>query len=60
MLKCSHPACNCHTADAYCSTHCEDAGDSLELACDCGHPGCQELMAPEPDPVPEMPLPPLI
>jgi hypothetical protein len=24
----------------YCSTYCEDAGDTVELACNCGHAGC--------------------
>jgi hypothetical protein len=43
--KCKHPACNCETMSDYCSTHCEEAGDMLELACDCGHPGCKEMMA---------------
>ncbi len=45
--KCKHPACNCHTVNDYCSTACEDAGDTLEIACNCGHPGCKEMMAPK-------------
>lgn len=45
--KCAHPACNCMaTGDGgYCSQYCHDAGDTLELACNCGHPGCAEEMA---------------
>ena len=46
MKKCKHPACNCHTTEAYCSDSCKMAGDKLELACNCGHPGCKEHMAP--------------
>jgi hypothetical protein len=45
--KCAHPACNCAAPDGekYCSTYCHDAGKLVELACNCGHPGCAELMA---------------
>lgn len=46
--KCAHPACNCTAApdSKYCGAYCEDAKDITELACDCGHPGCAEKMAP--------------
>jgi hypothetical protein len=46
-LKCAHPACNCPAAKGsnYCSEYCHDAGDTLELACGCGHPGCAEELA---------------
>ena len=44
--KCAHPACNCRVSSTsefgkYCSQHCEQAKDIVELKCDCGHPGCQ-------------------
>jgi len=40
--KCAHPACNCQpdNNDKYCSPYCHDAGDLIEIACDCGHPDC--------------------
>jgi len=40
--KCAHPACQCTVSDddEYCSQQCEDAGDEVEISCDCGHPGC--------------------
>jgi hypothetical protein len=46
--KCAHPACNCPAPqdEKHCSAYCHDAGDLLELACNCGHPGCAEKMAP--------------
>ena len=45
--KCAHPACNCPAAqgDAYCSQYCKDAGDTVELSCNCGHTGCAEELA---------------
>jgi hypothetical protein len=45
--KCAHPACNCPAAQdsAYCSQYCKDAGDTLELSCNCGHAGCAEELA---------------
>jgi metallothionein len=45
--KCAHPACNCPAArdGAYCSQYCKDAGDTLELSCNCGHAGCAEELA---------------
>src|ERR1700751_6473320 len=39
--KCAHPACTCMTDQKYCSTHCESHKDTAEIACECGHPGCQ-------------------
>lgn len=44
--KCGHPACNCAVGEdgKYCSEYCHDAGDLLELACGCGHPGCADEM----------------
>lgn len=48
IQKCAHPACNCMAAkdSKYCSEYCHDAKDTLELACSCGHPGCEEKLAP--------------
>jgi hypothetical protein len=42
--KCAHPARNCFATKGskYCSQYCEDAGKTLELACNCGHAGCAE------------------
>ncbi len=41
--KCAHPACNCNVTDGekYCSPYCDDGGDEVEIACDCGHQGCE-------------------
>ncbi len=51
LEKCKHPACSCRVAegDDYCSTYCEDAGDTTEIACNCGHAGCGTRQA-----IPEM------
>jgi len=42
--KCAHPACDCevdqHTK--YCSAYCKDAGDTTEIACNCGHARCTQ------------------
>ena len=40
--KCAHPACSCAAAPGsdYCSTSCEDAADTIEISCNCGHAGC--------------------
>jgi len=42
VKKCSHSACSCTVADGekYCSAACEAAKDVTELACQCGHAGC--------------------
>lgn len=42
MKKCAHPACVCQVDEhtKYCSTSCKDAKDTIELSCNCGHPGC--------------------
>jgi hypothetical protein len=39
---CAHTGCNCARREdsKYCSPYCEAAGDTLELACNCGHVGC--------------------
>jgi hypothetical protein len=45
--KCAHPACNCMVPkdNKYCSEYCcHDAGTTLELSCNCRHPGCAEEM----------------
>ena len=46
VKKCDHPACNCTAPkdEKYCSAYCHDAGDKIELACNCGHPGCADEM----------------
>ena len=45
--QCEHEICVCPvTGDAeYCSDHCRDAvaEDMTEIACDCGHPGCETI-----------------
>ncbi len=40
--KCAHPACNCQPEEGkkYCGQYCQDARDTQELSCNCGHPGC--------------------
>lgn len=39
---CEHSICSCTSSDDsdYCSPYCQAAGDSTELACNCGHTGC--------------------
>ncbi len=42
---CEHPSCKCLVAPGgefggYCSQHCQEAEDLIELRCDCMHPGC--------------------
>jgi hypothetical protein len=41
--KCAHPACICTAlkGSKYCSQYCHDARETVELACNCGHPGCK-------------------
>ena len=45
--KCAHPACQCMTNEEskYCSTYCEDAKDTIEIACNCGHAMCEQPVA---------------
>ncbi len=40
--KCAHPGCECAVTgdNKYCSPYCSDAGDTLEISCNCGHTGC--------------------
>lgn len=40
--KCKHPSCRCMAVEDsdYCSTYCESAGETTEIGCTCGHPGC--------------------
>lgn len=42
LKKCAHPTCNCIAPEGekYCSQYCQDAGGTLELSCNCNHPGC--------------------
>jgi hypothetical protein len=39
---CAHPACQCEVKkdEKYCSQYCEDAGGTMEISCNCDHPGC--------------------
>jgi hypothetical protein len=44
--KCAHPACSCMVQKGgphgkYCSDHCKEAGNKIELRCDCKHPACR-------------------
>jgi hypothetical protein len=41
--KCAHPICTCPAREdsKYCSAYCEDAGDTTEIGCNCGHAGCK-------------------
>ena len=41
--KCAHPECNCseQKGSKYGSQYCHDARETVELACNCGHPGCK-------------------
>ena len=43
--NCAHPGCGCKVSKGgrygkYCSEHCREAGDQIELRCDCKHPEC--------------------
>jgi len=42
--KCAHPACDCEVDKntRYCSQYCEDAGDTTEISCNCGHARCTQ------------------
>lgn len=41
--KCANSSCSCEAAagSKYCSAHCEGTAGRIELACLCGHKGCQ-------------------
>lgn len=40
--KCAHPSCNCPPGkdSKYCSQYCKDAAGTMEISCNCRHPGC--------------------
>lgn len=43
--KCAHPACKCAVPEKspygnYCSAQCENEGQTADVKCTCGHPGC--------------------
>lgn len=45
QVKCAHTGCNCDIPKEepygkYCSEHCREAADTVELTCDCKHPAC--------------------
>ena len=47
LHKCAHPSCNCTVQKGgrfgnYCSEHCKQAGDGIELRCDCHHLACNK------------------
>src|SRR6185312_2064136 len=41
--KCANPTCSCDAppGSKFCSAHCESTAGRTELACLCGHHGCQ-------------------
>jgi hypothetical protein len=44
--KCAHPGCSCTVSKGgeygkYCSEHCKDMKDKVELRCDCPHVSCR-------------------
>ena len=44
--KCAHPVCECLVTHGgphgkYCSDHCKQAKDKIELRCDCQHQACR-------------------
>jgi hypothetical protein len=42
---CAHEPCQCTVPEheKYCSDSCRDAGaDEVEIACECGHPACND------------------
>lgn len=47
--ECAHPACGCRVDSdtKYCSQYCRDAGDKLEISCNCGHGDCKESAVPD-------------
>lgn len=45
-IKCAHPACKCLVSKGseygkYCSEHCKEAADTIELRCYCQHSTCR-------------------
>jgi metallothionein len=45
--KCGNPACTCIPPgkEKFCSAHCEGLKGSVEITCQCGHPGCRGEIA---------------
>jgi len=46
MKKCANPPCDCQVEPGgrngkFCSDHCREMGDKIELRCDCQHPACR-------------------
>ena len=44
--ECAHESCGCMVPEdgefgKYCSAHCREAKDLIELRCDCGHDACR-------------------
>ena len=45
--KCAHPSCACTVTKSspygkYCSEHCKEKRDGIDLRCECQHPACRE------------------
>ena len=43
--KCAHITCSCMTTEKYCSAACESAAGTIDITCNCGHPGCRGEVA---------------
>ena len=61
--KCAHPACDCLVNKGgefgkYCSEHCKEAGQRIDLHCDCQHVACHLRVVTEPEPATPTVLPP--
>jgi hypothetical protein len=46
--KCAHPACGCvaNKGSKYCSEYCEEGASLTEIACQCGHTSCENVIDP--------------
>lgn len=44
--RCKHPPCTCtvRPGTRYCSAPCEAMGETAEIECMCGHPGCKHSL----------------
>lgn len=47
--KCANMACTCPAPanKKYCSDHCENIGNKMEIICQCSHPVCSGEEEPE-------------
>lgn len=42
--ECANPPCTCpitEKGEKFCSVHCQSTENSIQIDCDCGHPGCK-------------------